>query len=151
MIFFWKLPVWRENSKYSPKHVVFNFLDFAHSNFSSFSHSVSYIDVTEIYKIICNMIVPKSSELLAFKCHRRIASPSRDVTLGNSLLFIDAKGCNCVIEAINKWPGLWVVCCSLWNAFFNDFYSNLRLDKDAQHPPLLIFLLPVKINGYNIL
>ena len=79
----------------------FNFLNFAHSNFSVFSHSVSYIDATTVTKIVCNMIMLKLSELLTFKCDRRIAVPSHDVTLGNPLLFIDAKGCNCVIEAIN--------------------------------------------------
>ena len=146
--FFLKTSGLAGNSKYSPKQLFFNFLNFAHSNLSVFSHSVSYMVATTISKIICNMIMPKSSELLTFKCQRRIAFPSRDVTLGNSLLFIDAKGCNCVIEAINIWPGLWVVCCSLWHAFLNDFYSNLRLDKDAQHPPpLLFFNSPLKLTG----
>ena len=78
----------------------FNVLNFAHSNFSVFSHSVSYIDATTVTKIVCNMIMLKLSELLTFKCDRRIAVPSHDVTLGNPLLFIDTKGCKCVIAAI---------------------------------------------------
>ena len=82
--------------------MLFNFLNFAHSNVSVFSHSVSYIDATTLTKIIFNMIMPETSEILTFKCHRRIAFPSHDVTLGEFPLFIDAKECNCVLEAINR-------------------------------------------------
>ena len=56
-----------------------------------------------------------------------------------TLLLLEARGCNCVLGAINRWgipliddSGPGVVFCSLWYAFLNDFYTNLQRERDSQ-------------------